>query len=238
MWKCFKAEWLKTKRHGLWILLFLGPAGVIGLESLNFLLRYDWLTHIYEEHLWQGVLWEVSALAVPSILLGACLLTSILASVEHQGDQWKQLYALPLFRWRLYLAKWLVSICLMLLAGAGLAVGTYILGGTLGFGWEKAPLVSIVTYSFFPILGAMPVLSLQLWLSVAIKNQALPLVVGSLGMIVGMSMREVSFVFWGWPRAVMIMEDKQLMVLTMAVSVSMIILFASLIYVSKKEVSS
>lgn len=40
---------LKMKKKWVWFLVFLGPAGVVGLEAFNFLLRYEWLTKQYQD---------------------------------------------------------------------------------------------------------------------------------------------------------------------------------------------
>lgn len=46
------SEWLKIRRKGIWLLIALGPLGVVGLQALNFFLRYDYLTKRYADDLW------------------------------------------------------------------------------------------------------------------------------------------------------------------------------------------
>lgn len=193
------SELIKTKRKMILFLVFLGPFGVIALEAVNFGVRYDWLTGVYKDDLWKGLIGEVSMLSVPTILIGLTILTSMIANIEHQTNAWKQLLALPISKTKVYSAKFLLTVILLLISCSLLMVGTIILGLALKFG-TSIPLVHLFKMCFYPFLAALPILALQIWLAITLKNQAIPLTVGILGTII--SMYAVAFpdwVPWKWP---------------------------------------
>lgn len=192
------AELLKLKRSMAIVLMVLGPVGVVALVSVNFLLRYDYLISQYEGRLWPGLLENISALAPIAVLQGAALLASLLAGSEHRTHAWKQLLALPVTRFSVFLSKFLICAGLLLVSSALLAAGTFLLGGLLGFGWHP-PVGKLLLVSFHPVLAAMAVTALQLWLSVVLRNQAIPLTVGIIGTMVGMFYFSLpDWVMWKW----------------------------------------
>ncbi|RAU99570.1 ABC transporter permease [Paenibacillus sp. YN15] len=192
------AELLKLKRSMAVVLAVLGPVGVVSMEAVNFVLRYDYLVKQHEGRLWQGLLGNVSGFAPIVLLQGAALLASLVAGCEHRTHAWKQLLALPVTRFGVFLAKFLACAGLLLLSSSLLAVGTFFLGGLLGFGWHP-PVRELLAASFHPTLAGLAVVSLQLWLSVMLRNQAVPLTIGIAGTIVGMFYYQLpDWVLWKW----------------------------------------
>ena len=116
MTRIMASEFLKIRRKMILFLVFLGPIGVISLEAVNFGIRYDWLTGIYKEDLWGGLIGEVSMLSIPTILIGLTILTSMIANIEHQTNAWKQLLALPISKSKVFTGKVLLSVLLLLTA--------------------------------------------------------------------------------------------------------------------------
>lgn len=126
LYRALSAELLKTKRTLAFWMTFVTPLVVCALQ-LMILLR---MPTTYPEQGVDGwrsssnnifVLWTI--LALPLLIT---LETALLAQTEHSEKHWKQLFALPLPRWTIYAAKWLVGAFLLLLAHLlliGLAVG-------------------------------------------------------------------------------------------------------------------
>ncbi len=192
------AELIKLKRSMAVVLAILGPVGVVSMEAVNFLLRYDYLTKQYEGRLWQGLLENVSGFAPVVFLQGSALLASLVAGSEHRTHAWKQLLALPVTRFAVFLTKFLACGGLLLLSSILLAAGTYLLGGLLGFGWQP-PVMELLRASFHPTLAGAAVVALQLWLSVILRNQAIPLTVGVAGTLIGMFYFKLpEWVIWKW----------------------------------------
>lgn len=199
MTRLMASEFLKIKRKMILFLVFLGPIGVIGLEAVNFGLRYEWLTGVYKDDLWGGLIDEVSMLSVPTILIGLTILTSMIAGIEHQTNAWKQLLALPISKTKVFTGKLFLAVALLVVSCLVLAVGTITLGLLLKFGTD-IPLVYLLKICFFPFLASMPFIALQIWLAITIKNQAIPLTIGIIGAIMSMSaMNFPDWVPWKWP---------------------------------------
>ena len=235
MARVLASEFIKIKRKMILFLIFLGPFGVIALEAVNFGLRYDWLTGIYEDDLWKGLIGEVSMLSVPTILIGLTILTSMIANIEHQTNAWKQLLALPISKTKVYTAKVLLTVILLLISCFLLMIGTIILGLALKFG-TAIPFVYLFNMCFYPFLAALPFLALQIWLAITLKNQAIPLTVGILGMII--SMYASAFPDWvplKWP---LLLNEwgKPIFSVIAGVFLGFIIYVASIIDFSRREV--
>lgn len=194
-----KIELLKMKRKGLWFLVFLGAFGVISLQAVNYGVRYDYLIPLYDDQ-WDGVFQNVNMFLPAAVLLGSSIVASMMAGIEHQTNAWKQIFALPVKKRDVYFAKYLVLFLMILTASFLVWIGTALLGLGLGFG-PDVPWAAAAKNSFFPMLAAMPVLAVQLWLSMTYENQGISLTVGILGMIVAMyggAMQSADWIIWTW----------------------------------------
>jgi len=197
--RALSADFLKIRRKMIWFLVFLGPIGVVALTAVNFGLRYDYLTKLYAADLWGGLMSSIGFLSVPALMFGTTLITSMVAGIEHGMNSWKQLLALPISRTSVFTAKFLLCSLLLLTSCAVLVPGMILLGTLLGFG-ENFPIFKILQLAFYPFLAALPILALQLWLSVTMANQAVPLTVGIFGTILTMfSFGLPDWVVWKWP---------------------------------------
>lgn len=235
MMRVMASEFLKIKRKMILFLIFLGPMGVIGLEAVNFGLRYDWLTGVYKDDLWRGLIGEVSMLSIITILIGLTILTSMIANIEHQTNAWKQLLALPISKTQVFTGKVLLSIVLLFISCLLLAGGTIVLGIVLKFG-TNIPFLYLLKMCFFPCLAALPFIILQIWLAITMKNQAIPLTVGILGAILSMySMNFPDWVPWKWP--LLINDwDKPFYSVSAGLLMGIILYFISLLDFNRKDV--
>lgn len=178
MWRSLSADWLKIRGKGLWFLVFLGPLGLVAMQGLNFGLRYDYLTKQYRADLWGGLLGNVADFVPVALYLGGTLICSMMANVEHQMSSWKQLLALPISRVSVFMSKLLLCLLLVAVSCLLLSGGVVGLGLILGFGSQPIPYADVLRIGFFSYAAAMPVISLQLWLSLASRNQTLPVSFG------------------------------------------------------------
>lgn len=193
------ADLIKLRRTFVPGLVVLGPFGVIALQAVNFTLRYDWLTKQYADHLWGGLLDNIKFLAAPALMIGIAIVASMMQGYEHQTNAWKQTLALPVSKAAVYTAKMAVLLFLLLCSCTLLAFGTVILGLLLGFG-SDIPFGLVLHTAYLPLLAAMPFVSLQVWLTVVMKNQAIPLTVGILGTVFNMYSAVMPEWFpWKWP---------------------------------------
>jgi hypothetical protein len=114
------------------------------------------------------------------LILGITLLAAMIANIEHDSHAWKFLFALPISKTKLFLSK-LIWIHLIILTAVLLtAIGLILLGILIGLGdpvrWDL-----VFQEMIYPYLAAFPVLSIQFGLSMSMKNQSLPIIIGSLG---------------------------------------------------------
>ncbi len=196
--KLLSVEFLKIKRKGFWFLTFLGPFGVIALQMVNYGVRKDYLLQ-QSENDWQYYLANVSSFTPLAIVLGIAILTSFLTSIESETNAWKQLIALPVSKWSVYLAKFTVLAFLLVVSSLLLMVFTFGFGLFLGLG-SDIPYNSILTFSLYPVVAALPVLALQLWIATVSKNQGIPITTGIMGVIFAYSAYVLpDWMIWKWP---------------------------------------
>ncbi|WP_040951993.1 ABC transporter permease [Gorillibacterium massiliense] len=235
MGRLLAADFLKLKRTMVGVLVLLGPFGVVALTAVNFGLRYDYLTHLYKDDLWGGLLSNIADLCALALLLGNTLLTSMVAGIEHRANAWKQLLSLPVTRFHVFLSKFAVCVLLLVISSALLAVGTWLLGGFLGFGWS-APIQGILKISFYPMLASLAIAALQLWLSVVFKNQAIPLTAGIVGTIVGLySFKLPDWLLWKWPIMLNGVDSPNWPVYA-GITVGLLLLLISMVHFAGKDV--
>ncbi|MDQ0060685.1 ABC transporter permease [Paenibacillus harenae] len=200
MLRIMSVEFLKLRRKLVWLLVLLGPLGVVALQAVNFGLRYDYLTKQYADDLWGGLIDNVSMLMLPTLFIGLTILASMTAGIDHQMNTWKQTLALPVNRASIFAGKFAVTAILLLCSSTLLVPFTLLLGFLLDFGFEELPLADLAMTVYYPFLAIMPFIALQVWLSVAMHNQALPLTVGIIGMIAGMFASQFpDWMPWKWP---------------------------------------
>ncbi|QWU16605.1 ABC transporter permease [Paenibacillus sophorae] len=184
MSRLLAADWLKIRGKGLWLLVLVGPLGVTALQALNFGLRFDYMKQRYAGDLWGGLLDNTVQFVPVALFLGGTLVCSLMSNIEHQTSAWKQLLALPVSRIAVFASKLL--LCLLLLAVSCLLLSGFVtaLGLIFGFGASEIPVYDILRIGFLSCAAVMPFIALQLWLSLAFRNQALPVSIGVICAIV------------------------------------------------------
>ncbi|GIO14711.1 hypothetical protein J19TS2_42660 [Cohnella xylanilytica] len=199
--RVLSSEFLKIRKKLLWLLVVAGPLGVVALQAVNFGLRYDYLMKQYAADPWGGLIENVSILALPALLIGLAIVASMAAGIEHQMNAWKMTLALPVTKRHVFAGKFLLTAILLLCSCVLLVLFTVALGFALGFD-ASIPVGELLSAVFYPYLAAMPFIALQSWLSVTMANQAIPLTVGIVGMIVSMfaGSRFPDWVPYTWPQ--------------------------------------
>ncbi|MBP1991449.1 ABC transporter permease [Paenibacillus eucommiae] len=200
MLRVLASDFLKLRRTMIWFLVFLGPIGVVGLQAANFGLRYDYMKQQYASDFWGGLITNTGMLVVPVLLMGLTIVASMIANIEHQTNAWKLLLALPVSKLTIISSKFVCLAVLLLCSSTLLWMGTIILGLCLGMDSSQIPFDQLLQLAYYPYLAAMPFLALQAWLSMSIRNQAIPLTAG----IVGMLLSFFAFILadwlpWKWP---------------------------------------
>ena len=181
--RIFLSDGLKYKRTWILFLSILGPIGIILLTAARYIIQYKKLVTMTNDH-WMILLHEVNPLFIPALLLGMTMLASLIVGIEQQSSMWKQLLSLPVARTKLYLSKFLWLVLLMGSASLLLIIGITLLGIMLGFG-SSIPWKTIITGIYYPYLASFAVMAFQILLSTVLSNQAIPIIIGVLGTLMG-----------------------------------------------------
>nr|WP_306672041.1 ABC transporter permease [Geothrix sp. SG10] len=120
------------------------------------------------------------------------LLPALLFRPEHRFKTWRHLYAMPMSRRGIFLAK---AISALLLSAAMLALISLLLAVERKvFGWIN-PLLAFPFHGLqmakalgWLWLGSLPVMALYLWVSDRINSLAVPVVFGLVGLLLTMSL--------------------------------------------------
>ena len=176
MMTLIRAELTKIRRKGFLFLALLGSFGVVALQMVNYGVRKDYLLTLSEDD-WSFFLRNVQSFIPIAIVLGITILTYQIANIEDETNAWKQQLALPISKIGLYTAKFLTIAFFLVVASSLLALFTLIYGLTLDF-TQSVPVKELMKRSFYPMFAAMPILALQLWLSLVCKTPSIPTTTG------------------------------------------------------------
>lgn len=176
-----RTELMKLRRSLALALCFAAPACVAAFAALA-------LATAKGDKTWDRFLDEGLAMWSFFMLpMTVTALTILLAQLEHGARMWNHLLVLPIARRRLFTAKVLVSLGLLVLLQALVFGGLYAAGflvqalftgnaltGDLQLGGMAVGLSAMA-------LGAVPMLILQLWAALSFRSFVPPLVFGILG---------------------------------------------------------
>lgn len=171
LWSLFQSESFKLRKSRIGSIILLAPAmgmvmGLIdpGMEGgpIN-----PWYLVLAYSDLVYGLLFLPLMTGV-----FACLI----CRYEHQAGGWKQLLALPVTRNQVFLAKYLVLVALVLAIQLLFFGGLY--AGGLAQGIEDPfPLTAVWKCVLGGWVATLPLIALQLWMSVMWKSFAAPFTV-------------------------------------------------------------
>lgn len=193
MMRVLDAERLKLKRTlALWM-AFVALLAVVVYITVAFLLGDEEGLPPSHEGVWSEFLQLVSIFwALLMLPLFVTLQTALLGGLEHRNEQWKHLYALPVPRWAIVLAKQIVTAGMMALSHAALLVFT-VAGGCLL--WLLRPDLGFRTAipwgAFAGQVGAVYlaswlILAIHTWVSLRWRSLVVALAAGNVLTVAGM----------------------------------------------------
>ncbi|QKG85400.1 ABC transporter permease subunit [Kroppenstedtia pulmonis] len=165
------------KIQGTWIpwLLVIAPFAFCSVQVVNYLTRLEILQPLG----WMGLMAWTNYFWPVTLILGVSILASMLSGMEHDAKAWKAILALPLNKWTPYFSKFLLLFVSLAIFVSFTYMGLIIMGNLFGLGPTPWSLVAV--QMFYPFFASIAVMVLQLWLSLTIRNQAIPLTFGILG---------------------------------------------------------
>jgi len=171
MLSILQSEWYKLRKSKIISIILVGPLVAL-FVGLSFNLDFD--LEVNE--------WYVSLLSINLTygLLFLPLITGVLASLicryEHQAGGWKQLLALPVTRGKVFAAKYILLMLLILVIQILYLCAIYVVGMAKGF-TDSFPMEIVWKSIFGGWVATFPLVALQLWMSILFKSFAAPFAV-------------------------------------------------------------
>ena len=190
----------------LWLSLIV-PAFAIMVALMNLLGDYaHWTPRPPRPPLdeWNTALrslWTIWVAAVLPFLIA--IETVGLASPEHAGKHWKQLYTMPIPRWSIFAAK--TVVCALLVCVSFVTFGVGVLGlGLLRSGLFHLDMASAIPWGLMlhiagrAYLASSAVIAIQMWLSMRVSGFAIPVGAGLGATMAGTVLGPLHLTGW-WP---------------------------------------
>ncbi|MDX8046484.1 ABC transporter permease [Gracilibacillus sp. S3-1-1] len=166
------SEWFKLSKSKIIFLLFVGPlVGLFGGLAGNLLNVGEQMNQWYIPLLSMNLTYAI--LFLPLI---TGVLASIICRYEHQEGGWKQLLALPVTRGKVFLSKYILLVVLVLFIQILYLGAIYAVGIIKGY-TDPFPLTIVWKSVVGGWIATMPLIALQLWLSILFKSFAAPFAV-------------------------------------------------------------
>ena len=208
MRKLFQSEFLKLRKSSIWLLIFVSPI-------LSLLLGLSELSEIpdLEQHQWTATL---GMMTISHAILFLPLLTGIFSSFvcryEHVGGGWKQLLSLPVSRKNVYLMKILIVSLLIAATQILFIMGLFLIGWIKGYPTD-IPWGTISTSVIGGWIACLPLIALQMFVSVAWSSFAAPLALNVIftipNMLVLNSERFAPYYPWAQPFEMMMSNSAE-----------------------------
>ncbi|URN96284.1 MAG: ABC transporter permease [Candidatus Pristimantibacillus lignocellulolyticus] len=209
MGRLLLAEWYKLRKTNIIPFILIGPALVLAI-ACNVELDMEGTENF--QYIYTSMMVNL-VYAVMFLPLMTGVLATIICRYEHQAGGWKQLFALPTTRGKVYVSKFVIIISITLIMQLLYALVLLSVGLMKGYG-EPFPMVLIVKSIFGGWVATLPLIALQLWLSTLFKSFAAPFAVNVIftipTILVMNSAKVAPYYPWAQPFAMMyIAEDKQ-----------------------------
>lgn len=210
--RALASELLKLRRTlALWVVV-IAPTLVALLYFLILLSDSGKQFYDHNPEAWMNLAGSVTSIWTIIVLpLFITLESALLANIEHNHQQWKHLFSLPIPRRTIYLAKWLCLILLTLGASFVLFSEILLTGMIMrtfhsGMGFEYAlPLGWITAISAGAFAASLLIISIHTWVSLRFKSFAFASGVGIAAsianVVVTKSSKYAAFYPWSMPLA-------------------------------------
>ncbi|MBY7141898.1 ABC transporter permease [Virgibacillus sp. NKC19-3] len=169
-------ERLKLKRSKLWLIYVIGSLIGVALAYTNFFKNYDLFMNPGDNawiEAWTQVALFMGPFVLP-ILVG--IYAAFVCRGEHIGGGWKQLLALPISYSAIFVGKFLTIVRMIVITIVIVMVffiGTGYLTGVEG----SLPVFALLGYMVRGVLACLPLVLLQLIISIRSKTFGIPLAV-------------------------------------------------------------
>ncbi|MGC8230208.1 ABC transporter permease [Pseudobacillus badius] len=169
-------ERLKLKRSKLWLLYIIGPLLGVLLAYINFLKNYDLFMQPGDNEWIEA--WTQAALFMGPFILPILvgIYAAFICREEHVGGGWKQLFTLPIKHSAVFLGKFLIVIGMVTVTMLLLFIFFVVIGYVKGIE-GSFPIFMLLGFVVKGILACLPLIVLQLIISIRAKTFGVPLAV-------------------------------------------------------------
>lgn len=199
LYRCILAENRKLRGSAIWLVFLLVPLISAIYGTFNYTQNLTILTPGWYNLFTQHTLFY--ALFFFSPLVG--IYAAYLWRLEHLGHNWNLIMTAPVPRFDLFAAKLAVVLKMALLTQAWVCA-LYVAFGKLWAGLPGWPPLEILFWMMRGAVGAVPIIALQLLLSMVIRGFAVPVMLALGGGVAGMLMTSNGLGL-AWPYALVIM---------------------------------
>ncbi|WP_244856818.1 ABC transporter permease [Oceanobacillus sp. J11TS1] len=235
-------ERLKLKRSKMWLIYIIGPLLGVFLAYINFFKNYDLFMNPGDNawiEAWTQVALFMGPFVLP-ILVG--VYAALICRSEHVGGGWKQLLALPISHSNIFFGKFLTIIKMIVITMLILMILFISFGYLIGMD-GNLPVFTLLGYMIRGILACLPLVVLQLIISIRSKTFGIPLavtIVFTLPAIIVASTPLGQFYPWTQPMLAMSPEDESpiqsyLLFYTLLIVTFSILLFYGLRNFAKRD---
>lgn len=178
MFAALRSELLKFKKKKLFLVVFL-------IQALALFWLFAIVSQEKKEFLnWESLLSRISMINALFLPIMIATIASRIIEFENKGNMWKLLCAIPISRKLVYITKIIFSLFFLVYASV-ISISVIILIGKI-FNFEgEIPVILLLKYGCFTIIGCIPMVILQLWISLVVKNQVFALTTGVIGSFLG-----------------------------------------------------
>lgn len=208
--RALSAETLKLRRTMAWKLVWIAPLAVV-LLTLFMASQAPFTTlrrgsAIAEP--WKALLRvNLQFWGLLMLPLFVTIETALIAGLDHAENQWKALFARPVARWNVYVAKLAVVVAMAAAGGGLLALGVIGEGlllhwydAQLGFGKDGVPAgLILMQVARMTALGLL-FLTIQHWVSLRWRSFAMAVGVGAVAIVIGFGMLLAAGQYGAWPQ--------------------------------------
>jgi hypothetical protein len=182
------AETLKMRRTLLFWIAVVAPGVIVGLQFTVLMQRNGAM--IGPRGPWQAMRGSLFLWWILMMPLFLTLEAALVGTMEHSNKQWKHLFALPVPRWSIYLAKTIVVAALGAIATLTLWAGILAGGAALHAMYPNTaagPIGAreVLRLEALCFAASWLMLAIQLWLGLRSASFSLAVCVGMLATVVG-----------------------------------------------------
>ena len=240
-----RSELLKLKRKKLFLIVFL-------IQALALFWLFAIVSQEKKEFLnWESLLPRLSMINALFLPIMIATIASRIIDFENKGNTWKLLCAISISRKLVYITKIIFSLFFLVYASMISISVIIVIGKFFNFA-SQIPVILLLKYGCFTIIGCIPIVILQLWISLVVKNQVFALMAGVIGSFLGYVGQMLSWKTWiiwtyssltnpiSWAfsngKIVFFQNQGVMMNLLLSLGVSLLFIILSTIHFSQKDI--